>query len=89
MYGIVLIFFYYMKRVGDCLSSIFVVYWNWYLKDVFFDKWVSILIDLECCKRIVVYLLGDKLGVGIKLKKIYLGVYIDFLLDWYENVYVC
>ena len=88
-HGIVLTSFYHMKRVGDRLSSISAAYRNWYPKDVFSDKRASTLIDLECCKRTAAYLLGDKSGAGIKLKKTHLGAYIDFLLDRHENAYAC
>lgn len=88
-HGIALTSFYHMKRVGGRLSTISAAYRNWYPKTVFSDKRASTLIDLECCKRTAAYLLGDKSGAGVKLKKTHLGAYIDFLLDRHENAYTC
>lgn len=88
-HGIVLTSFYHMKRLGDRLSSISAAYKNWYPKQVFTEKRALPLIDLECCKRTAVYLLGDKSGLGVKLKKTHLTDYINFLLDRHENAYTC
>lgn len=88
-HGIVVSSFYHMKKVGDRLTSVSAAYQNWYPKQVFRDKRASLLIDLECCKRTAAYLLGDKSGLGVKLKKTHLGAYIDFLLDRHENAYTC
>ncbi|MBX2872289.1 MAG: hypothetical protein KTR30_09315 [Saprospiraceae bacterium] len=88
-HGIVLTSFYHMKKVGDRLTAISAAYQHWYPKQVFTEKRASSLIDLECCKRTAAYLLGDKSGLGVKLKKSHLGEYIDFLLDRHENAYTC
>lgn len=88
-HGIVLTSFYHMKRVGDRLDTISAAYQNWYPEQVFAEKRASTVIDLECCKRTAAYLLGDKSGAGVKLKKTHLGAYVDFLLDRHENAYTC
>lgn len=88
-HGIMISSFYHMKEVGERLTTVSAAYQNWYPKQVFTDKRASSLIDLECCKRTAAYLLGDKSGLGVKLKKTHLGEYIDFLLDRHENAYAC
>lgn len=88
-HGIAIASFYHMKRIGDRLTSISAAYQNWYPKQVFSEKRATPLIDLECCKRIAAYLLGDKSGLGVKLKKTHLGAYINFLLDRHDNAFAC
>lgn len=88
-HGIALGSFYHMKKVGDRLTTISAAYQNWYPKQVFSHKRACTSIDLECCKRTAAYLLGDKSGAGVKLKKTHLGAYVDFLLDRHENAYAC
>lgn len=88
-HGIMITSFYHMQGKGDRLKSISAAYRNWYPKQVFTEKRAATLIDLECCKRTAAYLLGDRSGMGVKLKQTHLPEFIDFLLDRHENAYAC
>jgi hypothetical protein len=67
-HGIILISFYHMNKLGKKAETISAKYKMWYPTDLFVKKIATEDIDLELCKKIALYLLGDKSAGGTKLK---------------------
>ena len=88
-HGIIIGSFYHMSLEDGRLKSLSAKYKNWYPETVFKTKRARTIIDLELCKRVAAYLLGDKSGMGIKLKKTHNKEFIEFLLDRHTNAYQC
>ncbi len=88
-HGIIMGSFYHMKPTGERLQTIASKYQHWYPKEVFDYKEAHPMFDIELCKRTAVYLLGDRSGMGIKLKKTVPPAVIDFLLDTHTDAFNC
>lgn len=88
-HGIILPSFYHFTQKNRRLKSISGKYQHWYPKVVFDEKRAISLIDIELCKRTAAYLLGDKSGIGIKLKKTHHPAFINFLLKKHDDAYEC
>jgi hypothetical protein len=67
-HGIIVINFYHMSHLGKKAETISAKYKMWYPTDLFTKKIATEDIDLELCKKIALYLLGDKSAAGTKLK---------------------
>ena len=67
-HGIIVISFYHMAKLGKKAETISAKYKMWYPTDLFTKKIATEDIDLELCKKIALYLLGDKSAAGTKLK---------------------
>lgn len=67
-HGIILINFYHMTKLGKKAETISAKYKMWYPTDLFTKKIATEDIDLELCKKIALYLLGDRSAGGTKLK---------------------
>lgn len=80
-HGIVVLSFYHLVYTNQKLSTISNRYLNWYPNSVFTEKKAIPYIDLTLIQRIALYLLGDKTGTGVKLKKTHNPNLIDFLLQ--------
>lgn len=78
-HGIQITSFYHLTRKGRKIKTISGKYSNWYPQSVFNDKQAINLIDIEMSKKIAIWLLGDKSGVGIKLKKTHNENFINFV----------
>ena len=86
-HGIIIISFYHMTRLGKKAETISAKYKMWYPTDLFVKKIATEDIDLELCKKIALYLLGDKSAGGTKLKldKDVNQVVLTFLLTKHQN----
>jgi hypothetical protein len=68
-HGIIIISFYHMTVLGKKAETISAKYKMWYPTTLFTKKVATPDIDLELCKKIALYLLGDRSAAGTKLKK--------------------
>lgn len=68
-HGIQVPSFYLMAPVGSSLKGVSGPYRSWYPARTFTDKDADPTIDLELVKRTSIYLLGDRSGMGVKLRK--------------------
>lgn len=83
--------FYMMTKLGQKPEGVAGMYINWYPPELFKDKKAITAIDVELCKKTAIYLLGDRSGVGIKLKRdpnIHQAV-LDFLIARHDDAYQC
>ena len=86
-HGIIIISFYHMGTLGKKAETISAKYKMWYPTTLFTKKIATQDIDLELCKKIALYLLGDRSAAGTKLKKdkdVNQDV-LTFLLTKHEN----
>lgn len=88
-HGILLTSFYHLTKNEHRLTTISAKYKHWYPDEIFKHKRAKSLIDLELSKRTAAYLLGDKSGMGINLRKTHHKPFIDFLLDRHTDAYDC
>jgi hypothetical protein len=86
-HGIILISFYHMSIINKKAETISAKYKMWYPTNVFVKKIATADIDLELCKKIALYLLGDKSAAGTKLRmdKEVNQVVLNFLLTKHQN----
>jgi hypothetical protein len=86
-HGIIVINFYHMSKLGKKAETISAKYKMWYPTDLFVKKIATEDIDLELCKKIALYLLGDRSAGGTKLKmdKEVNQVVLTFLLTKHKN----
>jgi hypothetical protein len=87
-HGIIIVSFYHMTPLGKKASTISAKYKMWYPTALFTKKIATPDIDLELCKKIALYLLGDRSAAGTKLKmdKTLNQEIINFLLTKHENI---
>lgn len=88
-HGIILGSFYHLRPLNAKLKTVSAKYQQWYPNEIFTNKQAISAIDLELCKRTAAYLLGDRSGLGIKLKKTHHIAFIDFLLQRHTDAYTC
>jgi hypothetical protein len=88
-HGIVVISFYHMTELYKKATTISARYKMWYPTNLFTNKVANHDVDLELCKKIALYLLGDKSAAGTKLKldKDINQVMLSFLLTKHENTF--
>src|ERR1035437_6040638 len=88
-HGIIIISFYHICVLGKKADTISAKYKMWYPTNLFVKKIATPDIDLELCKKIALYLLGDKSAAGTKLKmdKDINKEVLNFLLTKHENSY--
>ncbi len=68
-HGIQVASFYMMTPMNEKLKGISGKYKTWYPPSIFKNKTAASSIDITLAKKIGIYLLGDKSGVGTKLKR--------------------
>jgi len=68
-HGIMVISFYHMTHLDQQAKTISAKYKMWYPTNLFMKKIATQDIDLELCKKIALYLLGDRSAAGTKLKR--------------------
>lgn len=85
-HGIQVMSFYHMAPLHSQVKTICGRYKNWYPTSLFSNKLSQPLIDCELAKRTAIYLLGDKSGSGIKLKKTHNKDFIDFVIKQNTDV---
>lgn len=79
-HGIKIISFYHVKPTGRKLDSVSARYRLFYPQSVFDKKLSEPKNDVELSKRTVCFILGDKSGVGVKLKKSITEQFSNFLI---------
>ncbi len=67
-HGIIITSFYHLSKLWEKAVTISAKYKMWYPTDLFVKKISTPDIDLELCKKIAIYLLGDRSAAGTKLK---------------------
>ena len=87
-HGIIITSFYHMTPLGNKAVTISAKYKMWYPTTLFIQKIATPDIDLELCKKIALYLLGDKSAGGTKLRmdKSVNQVILGFLLTKHQNI---
>lgn len=68
-HGIIVTSFYHLTKQGSQVKTITGQYKNWYPANLFSNKTAMPIVDIELAKKTTIYLLGDKSGSGIRLKK--------------------
>lgn len=68
-HGIVVMSYYHMTSINCKVETISAKYKMWYSSTLFTKKIATSDIDLELCKKIAIYLLGDKSSAGTILRK--------------------
>ena len=68
-HGIIITSFYHMNPIGKKAKTISAKYKMWYPTTLFTKKIATPDIDLELCKKIALYLLGDRSAAGTVLKR--------------------
>jgi hypothetical protein len=88
-HGIIMISFYHMTQLGKKAETISAKYKMWYPTTLFTKKVATPDIDLELCKKVAIYLLGDRSAAGTKLKMDKKNLVnkdiLTFLLTKHEN----
>lgn len=78
-HGMCCISFYHMTKLDTTLKTISAQYKNFYPPQVFSNKKTESNIDIELAKRSAIFILGDKSGSGVLLRKTHENEIIDFL----------
>ncbi len=78
-HGLVCISFYHLRPINSSISTISAEFQCFYPANVFKNKLSTPQTDIELVKKTAIWLLGDKSGVGIRLKKTHNKEVIDFL----------
>jgi len=86
-HGIKICSFYHLTRMGSKVKTISAKYSDWYPRELFSGKIATSAIDIELSKRIAAYLLGDRSGVGVKLRKTHNEAFVGFLLKHHDSPY--
>jgi len=86
-HGIIVISFYHLTVLDKKAETISAKYKMWYPTTLFSKKIATPDVDLELCKKIALYLLGDRSGAGTKLKrdKEVSQEVLNFLLTKHQN----
>lgn len=79
-HGIKVISFYHLRPLNSKLETISAKYRPMYPESIFTKKLAESKIDIELSKRTVCLILGDKSGMGVKLKKTISTPLIEFLI---------
>jgi len=88
-HGIQVCSFYHMGSIGKKAKTMSGKYSLWYPKSLRDTKIITPLTDIELSKRTAIYLLGDKSGSGVKLRKTANEKFLNFVLTQHENAYEC
>lgn len=87
-HGIMITSFYYVTRTGMRVKSVNGKYMSWYPAGLFSNKIASALVDTELAKKIAIYLLSDKSGVGTRLKGKEDKDLVEFLMTMTPKAFV-
>ena len=68
-HGVIITSFYHMSQINKKVKTISAKYKMWYPTTLFSKKIATPDIDLELCKKIVLYLWGDRSAAGTVLKR--------------------
>jgi len=86
-HGLVCLTFYHMRHKNSMLRTLSGRYAHWYPPDVFTEKRALPFIDLALLQKTAIYVLGDRSGNGVKLKKDCQEALIDFLIQSHSDAY--
>jgi hypothetical protein len=86
-HGIICVSFYHLTKLHSGLSTISAKYRTFYPANVFDNKIAASNIDIELSKRTAIYVLGDKSGNGIMLKKTHNEDFMDFVIKQHYHSY--
>jgi hypothetical protein len=86
-HGAVFTSFYHLQPLDSQLKTLSARYIDWYPNVVFDLKKAIPYVDLSLVQRTALYLLGDRSGNGIKLKKTHNEALIDFLIMPHYDAY--
>lgn len=78
-HGMVCISFYHLTKLSAAVKTVSAKYRNFYPPQLFTHKKADSNIDIELSKKTAIYLLGDKSGSGVILKKTHENEIIHFL----------
>ncbi len=81
--------FYHMTRLGARPKTISSAYQIWYPNQLFVEQKAIEKVDSDMTKKLAIYLLGDKSGVGIRLKKTHHKEFLDFVLSSHNSSQEC
>lgn len=84
-HGIQICSFYHLTKIGTTVKTVSAKYANWYPSELFKTKIANYMIDIELSKRIASYLLGDKSGSGVKLRKTHNIDFVNFIINQSVN----
>lgn len=84
-HGISCISFYHVAGVNARVRTVCGQYEHFYPAVLFKEKKATTDIDVELAKRTAIYLLGDKSGIGVKLKKTHNEKFLDFTLQRHDD----
>lgn len=87
-HGIIISSFYHLTRIGNPVKTISAKYKDWYPPELFANKQATTAIDLQMVKKIAIYLLGDRSGIGVKLRKTCDGEFVNFLLQSDDDAFL-
>jgi hypothetical protein len=79
-HGILCMSFYHMTELDSPLKTVSARFSSFYPADLFTHKKASSDIDIDLAKRTAIYLLGDRSGSGVVLRKTHEEEIVDFLL---------
>lgn len=88
-HGIQVVSFYHMARIGERVRTVSNIHKPWYPASLFDTKTATAKVDLELSKKTGIYLLGDKSGSGIRLKKTHNEAFINFVITQHHNPAEC
>lgn len=86
-HGIMVTSFYHLTKQGSHMKTVNGKYMTWYPAELFRKKIAIPPVDIELAKKIAIYLLGDKSGVGVRLKATENRELMDFLMSQDNNTY--
>jgi hypothetical protein len=86
-HGIQVCSFYHMTRIDRPVSTVSARYKTWYPPQLFSTKQATSNIDLELAMKTAIYLLGDKSGSGIKLRKTHHEKFMNFVIKQHYNAH--
>lgn len=86
-HGIIITSFYHMVPSDFPLKTISGKYQHWYPPATFTEKRSQSSIDLELAKKVVISLLGDPSGSGIRLKKTHHPEFVDFVIQQHDDAF--
>jgi hypothetical protein len=86
-HGIICVSFYHLAKMKQPLASISGRYLDWYPPLIFKEKKAISYLDLALAQRTAIYVLGDRSGNGIKLKRTCNERLIDFLIAPHHEAY--
>lgn len=86
-HGLQVCSFYHMAKTGNKAKTISGRYKNWYPSSLFREKTAEATTDIELAKKTAIYLMGDRSGSGVSLKKTHDPAFTDFVISYHRNAH--